>query len=386
MMVLLYLVIFHVLLLNSFNDVTVAKSDTERSTILSSIPLGGNKRKTADPWLNPDKLPPVELEEKCQDCRLTSKSIDDLIRRPRQMDNYGRVEDRIDLEKIKKLVCREYIEDKERERCREFYFSNVDVIKDWKRTKPQNSFHDYVCIQKLKFCCPRNSFGPKCRKCPKCSINEQCSGDGSRIGNGSCICKNGHTGPNCDACLPGYYPNEDVSLDTNEGLSFGKENNVTRQNCKPCHRSCLYCRREGSIGCEVCRSGFTWVPDHGCLDIDECIAHKGICGPNTFCVNTEGSYFCYECDRACDGCHGDGPDMCLRCAKNYKLENGHCTAPKATIISPYASYHRYAIYVGLSVSTYILLQNNVYMSGLVGLAVAMYIGFSEYMMAVNLPK
>lgn len=326
---------------------------------------------------NQNNVDTRSIDEKCHDCRLASKSVDDLIRRPRQMDSYGIVEDRVDLEKIKKLVCREYLTDNEQERCRDFYFSNLDTIRDWKESRPQISFHDYICIQKLKYCCPRDSFGPKCRKCPKCNINEQCMGDGSRSGSGLCACKEGHTGNGCESCLTGYYPNQNI-------IESKTHDKTTKQNCKPCHRSCLSCRQDGPIGCKVCNKGYTWLSGFGCTDIDECVHNRKICGENTFCVNTEGSYFCYKCDRSCDGCHGDGPDMCLRCAKGFTLENGHCTAPKLTIMSPYASYHRYAIYFGLSVSTYILLQNNVYMSGLVGLAVALYIGVSEYVMSTHL--
>lgn len=32
-----------------------------------------------------------------------------------------------------------------------------------------------------------------------------------------------------------------------------------------------------------------------------------------------------ECDRSCDGCTGDGPDLCDKCADGYELRNGLCT-------------------------------------------------------------
>lgn len=93
-----------------------------------------------------------------------------------------------------------------------------------------------------------------------------------------------------------------------------------------------------------------------------------------------------ECDRACDGCHGDGPDMCLRCAKGYKEEKGNCVALKKTILPPEANYYRYAIYFGLCICTCIIFHNSVYMASLVGLGVALYIGTSEYIMATHLVK
>lgn len=314
------------------------------------------------------------IEQLCADCRLTSQSVENLIRNPRQVDAYGQVEEKVNLEKIKKAVCKEIISDQERERCRNFYFSQQANVIKWKQSQSRISFHDFVCIKELKYCCPSNSYGPKCTKCPKCGINEHCHGDSTRTGNGSCVCREGHTGIECASCLPGYYLDKSV-------LKLS-DDSPKRILCKACHRSCLYCRHESPQGCEVCKSGFTWVPGYGCSDIDECIKSKNkICGENTFCVNTEGSYFCYECDRACDGCHGDGPDMCLRCAKGYKLDNGNCVALKKTILPPEANYYRYAIYVGLSICTCIILHNNVYMAGLVGLAVSIYIGVSEYVMS-----
>lgn len=35
--------------------------------------------------------------------------------------------------------------------------------------------------------------------------------------------------------------------------------------------------------------------------------------------------FSLECDRACEGCTGDGPDLCDKCAEGYELRDGMCT-------------------------------------------------------------
>lgn len=225
------------------------------------------------------------IEQKCADCHLTSSSIEELTKKPRQMNSYGQMDERIDLEKIKKAVCKEFINDSERQRCRSFYFNHLSTIQKWKQAYSRMSFYDFVCIKELKYCCPRNSFGPKCIKCEQCGPNQQCHGDGSRSGSGECVCKDGHTGSNCELCIQGYY------LD--KGYNIYSNHTPSRTACKPCHKSCLYCRHEGQQGCEVCQSGFSWVPPYGCSDIDECIQNKKICGDNTFCVNTEGSYFCY---------------------------------------------------------------------------------------------
>ena len=49
-----------------------------------------------------------------------------------------------------------------------------------------------------------------------------------------------------------------------------------------------------------------------------------MCHANQFCVNTEGSYKCLECDISCAGCTGDGPDTCTDCAEGYILKDGIC--------------------------------------------------------------
>lgn len=339
---------------------------TDEPLYLPAEPISANTRNETS----------AKNEESCTDCRLISESMENLLRQPRQMNAYGQLDEKIDLGKIKKAICKDIVDDQHRERCRSFFFAQTDVIERWKQTRGRVGFFDFVCIKELKRCCPRNSFGPKCTKCSKCGRNEHCHGEGTRSGVGNCVCKEGHTGVNCSNCLPKYYHDADVKVgDSNATI------------CKPCHKSCLYCRQPGPLGCEVCQSGFSWIPGYGCSDIDECIqSGKKICGANNLCVNTEGSYFCYECDRACDGCHGDGPDMCVKCAKGYKLEKGNCVALGRTILPPEANYYRYAIYTGLCLCTCIILHNNVYLASLVGLCVALYIGFSEYIMSAHVKE
>lgn len=67
------------------------------------------------------------------------------------------------------------------------------------------------------------------------------------------------------------------------------------QECEKCDKSCLgQCKGSGPKGCHVCKEGYTWDSDYGCLDVDECIElPKNPCKGNTFCVNTDGSYLCY---------------------------------------------------------------------------------------------
>lgn len=224
--------------------------------------------------------------DKCHDCRLVSSSIEDLLKKPRLMNEYGQVEAKVDHEKIHKAVCKDIVRDEDRERCRNFYFSHLTAVQKWKQSSTKLSFFDFNCIRELKYCCPRDSFGPRCTKCPKCDINERCDGEGTRLGNGTCICKEGHLGSYCENCLPGFYP---IWQQSNL-----RENTTIKVSCNRCHRSCVSCHQAGPLGCQVCKSGYTWLPAYGCSDEDECIkSNNKICGENTFCVNTEGSYFCY---------------------------------------------------------------------------------------------
>ena len=65
-------------------------------------------------------------------------------------------------------------------------------------------------------------------------------------------------------------------------------------------------------------------PEAGCYDINECV-RSSVCNSQQFCVNNEGSYTCLDCDRSCEGCTGDGPDMCQKCADNYQMKDGKCS-------------------------------------------------------------
>lgn len=31
-----------------------------------------------------------------------------------------------------------------------------------------------------------------------------------------------------------------------------------------------------------------------------------------------------DCDKACNGCTGDGPDMCIKCVEGYRKKNNFC--------------------------------------------------------------
>lgn len=146
--------------------------------------------------------------------------------------------------------------------------------------------YDHMCIDKLKVCCPAGKYGPECNECPGypnniCNNNGNCKGNGTRKGSGKCNCKKGYTGDMCDKCASGYY-----EISSTDGVS----------KCDQCDKSCSgHCRDKGPKGCEVCKEGYSWDQEYGCLDIDECLElGYNPCKTNTFCVNTEGSYQCFR--------------------------------------------------------------------------------------------
>lgn len=139
--------------------------------------------------------------------------------------------------------------------------------------------------------------------------------------------------------------------------------------------------------------------EKGCLDINECAAPTSVCSPLQFCVNAEGSYKCLECDRSCAGCTGDGPDMCINCAKGYVLKDGLCSGKQDIFcMKKYFRFFfffvdaeqetrkqqvlitRYLTYLGLCIATCIIFQRSVALAAVIGLVVAVYISVSEYML------
>ncbi|KAM7295131.1 hypothetical protein ISCGN_024636 [Ixodes scapularis] len=137
------------------------------------------------------------------------------------------------------------------------------------------------------------------------------TGSGTRKGSGKCACDAGYSGEVCDTCTPGYFA--DV---TDKGEPV----------CTKCHQACKgNCTEPGPKACAACNEGFVMTEEFGCLDVDECVeAETPLCGKNTFCANNEGSYKCMDCDFSCNGCTGDGPDMCVTCAEGYVLKDKVC--------------------------------------------------------------
>ncbi|XP_072935300.1 protein disulfide isomerase Creld1-like isoform X2 [Epargyreus clarus] len=191
-----------------------------------------------------------------------------------------------------------------------------ELIEAWWAQDPEEAedLFTFICINNLQVCCPKLHYGKDCTPCPGdhnniCSGNGKCRGDGTRKGNGTCLCDTGYVGINCEDCALGYY------------LSYKDD---TKMLCSACHPSCLGgCRGASQKDCVACNPGFTFDVDEGCLDINEC-DDVSKCKHNEFCLNSLGSYKCMECDKSCDGCHSDGPDMCRKCAKGYTKKGELC--------------------------------------------------------------
>ncbi|CAK1548080.1 unnamed protein product [Leptosia nina] len=218
---------------------------------------------------------------------------------------------------IQEGICKE---SKHSVQCYHVAEKAEELIEEW-WAQDANEFDDlyaYICIDKLQLCCPKHHFGKNCIPCPGdhdnlCSGNGKCRGDGTRKGNGTCLCDPGYLGENCDQCAIGYY------------LSYKDKNKML---CSKCHRSCMGGCRDGTAkDCVACRTGYIFDSEEGCIDVNEC-DDINRCKAAEFCENTLGSYACVPCDKSCNGCHGDGPDLCRKCAKGYSKKGELCIADR----------------------------------------------------------
>ncbi|KAH3881180.1 cysteine-rich with EGF-like domain protein 2 isoform X2 [Dreissena polymorpha] len=178
----------------------------------------------------------------------------------------------------------------------------------------QVDMHQWFCVNRIKVCCPKNTYGPKCSPCKggparPCGGNGRCDGEGTREGTGKCDCNSGYRGDICEECTDGF---------------FEESKNDTHTVCTSCHESCKStCWEAGPKGCDECKNGWSKSEEHGCQDIDECL--NSLCAENQYCSNTQGSYNCATCHRSCAGCAGYGAHKCAACKEGYRLEAEHCT-------------------------------------------------------------
>ena len=79
----------------------------------------------------------------------------------------------------------------------------------------------------------------------------------------------------------------------------------------------------GSVGCNVCPSGYLRSKGAGCVDVDECALNRGGCDPRVTCTNLPGGFQCGSCPT---GYSGDGSRSCAdidECASNEARCDAH---------------------------------------------------------------
>uniref|UniRef100_A0A1A9W0H7 EGF-like domain-containing protein n=1 Tax=Glossina brevipalpis TaxID=37001 RepID=A0A1A9W0H7_9MUSC len=271
---------------------------------------------------------------------------------------------------IQENLCQE--KKRGQDQCHTMANDYEPLLEEWFTQKQTEAdLQDWLCVQKLQFCCPPGHYGSECKPCNECEGNGKCKGDGTRKGNGQCACDAGYSGTNCNECSKGYY---EAFRDSKKLL------------CSECHNACTKeegCTGAGPKACSKCNEGWRWLETHGCQDVNECIDVPRVCRPNQFCVNNDGSYTCLECDRSCDGCDGDGPDMCKQCANGYTLKEGKCQDESSEQRDKYVNITRFLTYFGLCVATCVIFQSSTHIAYIVGAAVAIYIAASEYWLTSN---
>lgn len=193
--------------------------------------------------------------------------------------------------------------------------SEFDIEHWWFKQRNKNvRLFDFLCISKLKRCCPTGKFGPNCQACESdCNKHGVCDGTGTRQGTGKCNCESGYTGEECDNCAEDYF-----RVATSDHFA-----------CRKCDPACKNCYGPGQTNCTECRKGYHKHDVNGCVDINECdiemdmLGDTKLCKKNQYCVNTDGAYRCAECHMSCSDCVGYGPDMCIACAHGYKLDEDY---------------------------------------------------------------
>ncbi|MEQ2236852.1 Cysteine-rich with EGF-like domain protein 2-A [Ilyodon furcidens] len=136
--------------------------------------------------------------------------------------------------------------------CNRMVEEHEEHFETWwfkKKTKHPD-LHKWFCIDTIKVCCPKGTFGPDCNACiggseRPCHGNGVCDGDGTRGGNGKCSCDHAYKGEFCLDCIDGH---------------FSEVRNDTFSLCSECHSSCKTCTGATNQDCDECKEG--WEKDN----------------------------------------------------------------------------------------------------------------------------
>ncbi|XP_042310208.1 protein disulfide isomerase CRELD1 [Sceloporus undulatus] len=266
--------------------------------------------------------PSAFQQEPCQTCRDLASNFHKGLERT-QRENFGGGNTAWEEEKLAKyansetrlLEVLEAVCATSDFACHQLLEQSEEHVERWWFHEQQQhpDFSQWLCMDALKLCCPPGTYGPDCHTCPggaqkPCSGYGQCDGDGTRGGTGLCMCQTGYGGPFCSECGDGYYE---------------AARNDSHLVCAECYRACGRCSGPEDSSCLRCKRGWM-LHDRRCIDIDECGTDMAHCRSNQFCINTEGSYECRDCAKACIGCMGAGPSRCKKCNKGYQRDGVKC--------------------------------------------------------------
>ncbi|XP_051975024.1 cysteine-rich with EGF-like domain protein 2 [Xyrauchen texanus] len=183
--------------------------------------------------------------------------------------------------------------------CNHMVEEHEEHFETWwfKRKAKHPDLFKWFCIETIKVCCPKGSFGPDCNTCVgggdrPCHGNGKCDGDGTRAGNGKCSCDEGYEGEFCLDCSDGY---------------FSEQRNDTFSLCKACNTRCSGCKGPGADSCLTCADGYK-DEEGTCTDVNECDQSETVCAKeHQECVNTEGSFKCQ-----CAAGFQEQDDVCVK--------------------------------------------------------------------------
>ncbi|XP_036911523.1 protein disulfide isomerase CRELD1 isoform X2 [Sturnira hondurensis] len=276
-------------------------------------------------WLQPSPAPqssPPTEPHPCHTCRGLVDSFNKGLERTTR-DNFGGGNTAWEEEKLSKykdsetrlVEVLESVCSKSDFECHRLLELSEELVESWWFHKQQEApdLFQWLCSDSLKLCCPSGTFGPSCLPCPggtekPCGGYGHCEGEGTRGGSGHCDCQAGYGGEACGQCGLGY---------------FEAERNASHLVCSACFGPCARCSGPEESNCLQCKKG--WALHHlKCVDIDECGTERANCGADQFCVNTEGSYECRDCAKACLGCMGAGPGRCKKCSPGYQQVGSKC--------------------------------------------------------------